>query len=173
MDDDLFVSECPAMSDDSLSIVAGDDFIGYCNRQDKDVEKEIIKLDADSYYKMLIVDYLIANRDRHSQNWGFYYDSATTELKGMHPLFDHNNSFDTQCMQDESYPSHFGDKTLKENAMFAIKHCDFHFTGDITKDLFVTERQYDCFMHRAEQLGIEQVNSTPIGSLIGRASGDK
>ena len=161
-DDGLFVSACPAMSDDSISIVDGDNFIGYCNRSELNVESEIKRIDADSYYKMLIVDYLIANRDRHTQNWGFYYNPETTELLRMHPLFDHNNAFDTSCMQNEEYPSHFGNKTLKENALYAIRHCDFHFIGDITKDMFVTERQYSCFMHRAEQLGIKQINDNPM-----------
>ena len=164
-DDGLFVSACPVMTDDNISIVDGDNFVGYCNRSGLDVESEIKRLDADSYYKMLIVDYLIANRDRHTQNWGFYYNPNTTELLKMHPLFDHNNAFGIECMQDENYKSHFGDKSLKENALNAMRHCDFHFTKDITKDLFVTQRQYDCFMHRAEQLGVETKKQSISGML--------
>lgn len=157
-DNDIYVAACPVMTDNCMSIVDGLDFSDYCTRSGKDYQKELIALDPDGYYKMLIVDYLIANRDRHLQNWGVYYDPSDMHLISMHPLFDHNNAFDTDCMQDENYKSHFGGKTLKENAMDAMKHCDFHFTSDITRDMFVTERQYATFMKRAEQLRVVQKN---------------
>lgn len=42
--------------------------------------------------EMWIVDFLISNRDRHGQNWGFYYDTETMEILGCRPLFDHYQS---------------------------------------------------------------------------------
>lgn len=169
-DNDLFVSACPAMTNDDLSIVDGDNFISYCNRHDLDYVRELLRIDSDSYYKMMIVDYLIANRDRHTQNWGLYYNPKTTELISMHPLFDHNNAFDVDCMQNEDFKSHFGDKSLKDNALNAMKHCDFHFTNEITRDLFVTQRHYDCFMWRAEQLGI-RLKKDSVGGMFKKAEG--
>mgnify|MGYP002624887728 CR=1 FL=1 len=162
-DSDLFVSACPAMTNDDISIVDGDDFISYCHHHELNPDKELVRIDADSYYKMFIVDYLIANRDRHTQNWGMYYDPKTTELISMHPLFDHNNAFDVDCMQNKNFPSHFLGKSLKENALYAIRNCDFHFTGNITRDLFVTEKHYECFMRRADELNISQkAKSNPL-----------
>jgi hypothetical protein len=39
---------------------------------------------------MLVFDALIANGDRHANNYGFLRSAATGELMGMAPLFDHN-----------------------------------------------------------------------------------
>lgn len=156
-DDGLYVCACPAMTDDDRSIVDGSNYTSYLLRSGKDVERELQAVDPDSYYKMQIVDYLIANTDRHSQNWGMFYDPKTTRIIGMHPLFDHNNAFDKEAMQDEDFKSHFGkNRSLKENAMYAIKQVDFHFTGPITRELFLTDRQYECFMRRAGQLKISE-----------------
>ena len=155
-DEDLFVCACPTMTNDNISIVDGTTYTSFLNRQGIDVERQLAKEYPDQFYKMLVVDYLIANIDRHSQNWGMYFDPKTTNIIGMHPLFDHNNAFDIKAMKDEGYKSHFGNsKSLKEMALYAVKRTDFHFTKQLTKDLFISKEHYDCFMKRAEQLGIE------------------
>lgn len=154
-DMDEYVCACPLMTNDEISIADGLTFISYCNRLGLDPDKELIKLDADGFYKMLIVDYLIANPDRHGQNWGVYYNPTTTEIVSLHPLFDHNNAFDKIVMEDENRESHFLNKSLKENAMMAMKKVDFYFTKPITREMFLTSRQYEVFMKRANQLGIK------------------
>lgn len=161
-----YVCACPLMTNDDISIADGLTFNGYCNRLGLNPIDELIRLDADGFYKMLIVDYLIANPDRHGQNWGVYYDSDTVEVLRLHPLFDHNNAFDNGVMDDENYLSHFYDKSLKENAMMAIKKVDVHFTKPITRDMFLTTKQYETFMKRAGQLGI---NAT-VSPLLAAAS---
>ena len=152
-----YVCACPLMTSDDIAIADGLTFIGYCNRLGLSPDEELVKLDADGFYKMLIVDYLIANPDRHGQNWGIYYNPHTTEIISLHPLFDHNNAFDIGVMDDESYLSHFHDKPLKENAMMAIKKVDVHFTKPITRDMFLTSKQYEVFIKRAKQLGISTI----------------
>jgi len=42
--------------------------------------------------EMLVVDYLIANTDRHWGNFGFIRDANTLEWKGFAPIFDSGNS---------------------------------------------------------------------------------
>lgn len=163
-----YVCACPLMTNDDISIADGLTFNGYCNRLGLNPIDELIRLDADGFYKMLIVDYLIANSDRHGQNWGVYYDSDTVEVLRLHPLFDHNNAFDNGVMDDENYLSHFYDKSLKENAMMAIKKVDVHFTKPITRDMFLTTKQYETFMKRAEQLGI---NATVSPLLVAASKG--
>lgn len=167
-DMEKYVCACPLMTDDNTSIADGLTFVGYCNRLGLNPDEELIKLDSEGYYKMLVIDYLIANPDRHGQNWGVYYDSATTEILRLHPLFDHNNAFDNDVMNDESYNSHFLNRTLKENALMAIRKVDVHFTKPITRDMFLTTKQYEVFMKRAGQLGIK-VKST-LNSVIDEAT---
>ena len=161
-----YVCACPLMTDDNISIADGLTFNGYCNRLGVDTIDELIRLDADGFYKMLVVDYLIANPDRHGQNWGVYYDPNTVEVLRLHPLFDHNNAFDNGVMDDENYLSHFYDKSLKENALMAIKKVDIHFTKPITRDMFLTTKQYETFMKRVKQLGI----NTTVNPLLAAAN---
>lgn len=152
-DMDAYVSACPAMTSDDLSIADGLTFIGYCNRLGINPDDYLMEHDKDNYYKMFIVDYLIANPDRHGQNWGITYDSKTMEIYGLHPLFDHNNAFNKDAIDNENYESFFLGKTLKQNAIMAvINGCSFEFTKPVSRDMFLTTKQYECFMHRLKQL---------------------
>lgn len=154
-DEEKYVCMCPCMTTESKAILTGMEFISYCNVNGKDPDTEIFALDKESIYKMWIVDFLISNRDRHGQNWGFFYDTNTMEILGCHPLFDHNNAFDIDFMRNMDAPYQFGDITMKQAALKAMKEVDFHFTAPITREDFITDRQYNSFRKRAEVLGLE------------------
>ena len=152
----IFMCKCKCMSDDKMSIVSGGEFISYCNAMGKDWYKELLTIDADSVYKMMIVDYLISNPDRHGMNWGLYYKTDTTEIVGCHPLYDHNNAFDLDVMRDDDFKSIFiSNATMRECAVNAMKNVDFHFYREFTRDDFLTERQFKSFTNRARYLGIQ------------------
>lgn len=150
-----YVCMCPSMTDDNISILPAMDFYTYCNVNNIDYDKKMMEIDAESIYKMWIVDYLLCNRDRHGQNWGFYYKPHSMEIVGCHPLFDHNNAFDKEWMQDRDAAYQFGDMTIREAAHKAMQNVDFHFIEEITREDFITERQYNEFMYRAKELGIK------------------
>lgn len=150
-----YVCKCKCMTDDTVSILPGMDFDTWCNVKGLDSRKEALKIDPDSIYKMWIVDYLISNRDRHGLNWGFFYNCDTHEILGCHPLYDHNNSFDLALMQDDNAKYLYDDSmTMKEAAIEAMKHVDFHFYRAFTREDFITDRQYKSFMDRANELNI-------------------
>lgn len=151
-DGDKYVCMCPAMSDKNNSILPAMEFFSYCSSHGLNGISEIIKIDSDSYYKMHIVDYLISNRDRHDRNWGLFYDPDTMEIKRLHPLFDHNNAFDIEWMKDKNATYQVTGLPMKRSAQEAMCKTDFKFTNTVVKDDFVTERQYDSFMNRAEDL---------------------
>lgn len=170
-DEGKYVCMCPCISSDRYSIIPASDYYSYCNVNGLSFDKEILRLGADDWYKMHIVDYLISNRDRHLQNWGFFMDNQTMEVVSLHPLFDHNNAFDVQWMQNKDQDYLCTNKTIRESALFAIKHTDFHFTAPITRDDFITERQYKSFMDRSEELGIKVIpktESNPFASAINK-----
>lgn len=154
-DDGKYVCMCPCMTTERKAILTGMEFISYCNVNGKDSEREMFEIDRDSIYKMWIVDFLISNRDRHGQNWGFFYDTETMEILGCHPLFDHNNAFDIDFMRNMDAPYQFGDMTMKQAALKAMKEVEFHFTAPVTREDFITERQYKSFQARAKCLGLE------------------
>ena len=154
-DEDKYVCMCPCMTTETKAILTGMEFVSYCNVNGLNPEEEMFRIDRESIYKMWIVDFLISNRDRHGQNWGFFYDTETMDILGCHPLFDHNNAFDIDYMRDMDAPYQFGDMTIKQAAKKAMDQVDFHFTAPITREDFITQRQYDSFRKRAECLGLK------------------
>lgn len=151
----FYTCKCKCMTTEDISILSGMDFTTWCNSQGFDAYKKAIELDAESIYKMWIVDYLISNRDRHDLNWGFFYNCNTMEILGCHPLYDHNNSFDIDTMLDKDRPYLYNnDMTMRQAAKEAMKHVDFYFTKEFTREDFLTDRQFKSFMERAKELGI-------------------
>ena len=154
-DEGKYVCMCPCMTTESKAILTGMEFISYCNVNGLSPEEEIFRIDSESIYKMWIVDFLISNRDRHGQNWGFFYDTESMDILGCHPLFDHNNAFDVDFMKDMDAPYQFGEMTIRQAALKAMGKVDFHFTAPITREDFITERQYASFKKRAGCLGLK------------------
>ena len=158
----VYTCKCKCMTNDRLSILPGMDYISYCNVNNNDYLTDMYQIDAPALYKMAIVDYLISNRDRHGLNWGFYYNPYTMTILGCHPLFDHNNAFDIQLMQDKDAKYLFDDRyTMRQAAKRAMQNVDFHFTREITRADFLTDRQYQSFKDRADELGIPVVSGLP------------
>lgn len=149
---------CKCMTTDEKAILSGMDFVTYCNVNGIDPYKEALKIDSDTIYKMWIVDYLISNRDRHGLNWGFFYLCDSMKILGCHPLYDHNNAFDTALMDDDDATYVYDNRrTMQESAREAMRHVDFHFYREFTREDFITDRQYESFMRRARQLNIHVV----------------
>lgn len=147
---------CDNMCNDDKSIVPAEDVISWCNRTGRNFDNYVREKDSENFYKTIVVDYLISNVDRHGQNWGFYMNNHSGQLQGLHPLFDHNNAFDSKCIQDiNGAPSlMIQGKSQKEAAMYAIKNCKFRITGEISKEMFPNRDCYDSFMKKACELGI-------------------
>lgn len=154
MDDGKYVCMCPCISTDELSILPAMEYNSYCNVNGLDFDSEVLRIDKDGYYKMWIVDYIISNRDRHSQNWGFFYDRDTMEVVLTHPLFDHNNAFDIEYMRDRNAVYQCSGKSLRESAKYAMTQTDFKIMDKIVREDFLTERQYNEFVWRARDLGL-------------------
>ena len=161
-----YTCKCKCMTTETKSILSGMDFISYCNVNNLNPDIEMKKLDADSLYKMWIVDYLISNRDRHGMNWGFFYDANTMQIEGCHPLFDHNNSFDEELMKNKEAPYLFDNRmTMREAAQYAAKRTNIVIKEPIKKEDFLTKDQYDSFVERAEEIGLslERAHLTRAG----------
>lgn len=147
--------QCKCLADDSVSMLHAEDLFIYCNRNDLNFEQTVLDIDAEAYYKMWIVDYLISNGDRHLMNWGFLFDPETTKILGCLALYDHNNSFDVNVMNDPDTVYVVNGKSMRESAKYAMTKVDFYFTKEPARDLFITQRHYDSFMSRAKELGIK------------------
>ena len=73
--------------------------------------KEFIKTDLYKTYEkeiqdMMFLDFLLHNRDRGLDDWGFLIDNSTREIKGFAPLFDFN-----ECL----WSYHFNDSLERDS----------------------------------------------------------
>lgn len=151
-----YCCKCRCMADDSKSILSGLEFYLYCKRNRLNPRVQAHKLDPEMMYGMHIFDYLVSNDDRHLGNWGFYYDSQTTELLSCHPLFDHNRAFNEENMRtlDGGKCQFFSGKTMQQTAEYSMKKCNFHFTEKVKRSDFMNARQYKSFIARAKAIGM-------------------
>lgn len=91
IDEKVFaVSSC--IADDKFSMVNASEVRDWCNHCEKDFLSWVLEKFGEAFKKMCLVDYVIANTDRHFDNWGFMMDNETGALVSMIPLFDHNQS---------------------------------------------------------------------------------
>ncbi|MDD6038650.1 MAG: hypothetical protein PUD20_07665 [bacterium] len=162
----IYTCKCKCMTDDNISILPGMDFDGYCNRLGKDSRREALRIDSEMIYKMMIVDYLIANPDRHGMNWGFFYNCDTMEILGCHPLYDHNNAFDIEYMRDPDVRYLYDEsRSMEDWAKYAMSEVDFHFYREFVREDFMTDRQYKEFMRRAKTIGV-RVEQSLVSSVF-------
>ena len=103
------------------------DFIQRCNLLN-------IEVDEVELSKMFILDYLIANDDRHLNNFGFIRDSDTIEWMGLSPIFDSGSAmFHNKCNfelenilnsgNDELHSKPFYENPIEQLKIFPLEKC--------------------------------------------------
>ena len=154
--DNEFMCKCKNMLTPQYDVVTAEDNFVYCNHNKLDFLTECLAVDAESIYKMWIIDYLISNSDRHMQNWGFYVDNETGKLVKCHPLFDHNNAFSSDLLEnlDGVHSMVFTNHSQREAALYAMKHCNFRCKKFLKQETFIDSKCYESFMKKAEVLGL-------------------
>ena len=55
----------------------------------------------DDFRRMIVLDALILNTDRHMGNYGFMVDNDTMQIKRMAPMFDHNQALLPYAEQED------------------------------------------------------------------------
>lgn len=156
--DNVTVCKCENMNFENSSLVDSIEFDTWVSKKGLNFYDEAKRIDSEMFYKTVVVDYLISNSDRHGGNWGFYMNNKTGKIICMHPLFDHNNAFDSSFMRDKNggICQLIPGKSQKEAALYAIKHCDFRSIKPVTKEMFFDNAMYLSFMDRACELGLYQ-----------------
>ena len=165
------VSVCTCMTDEQTSMVPFRHFQEWCYHQKKNPIEEVKRIDADGYYKMNVMTYLIGNSDNHDGNWGFYRDNETGKLTTLHPLFDFNYAFDNYSSPDGGWcipecitffnQEEDGDipfqatKTQKEAALEAMQHVTITQLKPVTGDMFLSVSDFEVFRGRCRELGLQ------------------
>ena len=81
-------------------------------------EKLGIKNVIDYLNKMIVFDFIIANEDRHYNNFGFIRNSKTLQFEAISPLFDNGSSFGFDKIADDIKPfKNIESKPFKSNPL--------------------------------------------------------
>lgn len=152
-----YVSICENIVNETRSIVPAHNLMTWCIRAQKDWVEETKKIDAKTFGKMLIVDFIISNADRHNGNWGFFMDASTGNLTSCHPLFDHNLAFDKDTMRDRNGLRSLTMKwmTKYEAAKSALSYADFKIKPEIPRNIFIESTYAKSFVEKCDMLGFK------------------
>lgn len=85
-----FVSICKNFVDENHSFVEAWEIMEYCKRNKIDFREYCLKQWGNLFACIPVLDYIIINTDRHTQNYGFFMNNNTGKLDGLAPLFDYN-----------------------------------------------------------------------------------
>lgn len=68
--------------------------------------------------KMILIDAIVGNGDRHAGNFGWLRDTATGEYIGMAPLYDFDHALDSKRLEDILIRDAI--ETIRPNSMFRL-----------------------------------------------------
>lgn len=85
----LYVSKCKNFITDDYSFVEAWEIIEYCNTYNINFRQYMYSLDR-NLADIPVLDFILVNTDRHTQNYGFLVDNKTNEIVSLAPIFDFN-----------------------------------------------------------------------------------
>lgn len=91
-DEKYYISKCKCFTTEDIGFIP---MYLVCNtsfdiKEFLGIMESINKYSADLYRKMIVLDYITMNVDRHVGNFGCLIDNNTLEIKRMAPIFDNN-----------------------------------------------------------------------------------
>lgn len=89
---EVLLAVCDSISSDDVSLVTAQAVRDWCRHIGKDFYEWLFASYKQDFEQMVAIDYIIANTDRHWENWGFLVDNKTNCIIQMAPLYDHNQA---------------------------------------------------------------------------------
>jgi hypothetical protein len=146
-------SRSKLMATEQKSVVPANDVKMWCRLNSIDFLDFVLRNWKKEYAQMAVIDYLIANYDRHLWNWGFFQDVGTGNLLGLHPLYDHNYAFFEDYLMNEELESaldyNYSQKKLAEIYTEASK---LRLLQVPSKEMFPNQLAHEVFIDRCRQL---------------------
>lgn len=90
--DGLLCCKCECIANDEVSLVDAEYVKQWCDHRGVAFSDFVQKQWIRDFARMVVVDYVFANTDRHINNWGFLVNNDSNEIIAMAPLFDHNQA---------------------------------------------------------------------------------
>lgn len=85
----LYVSKCKNFITDDYSFVEAWEIIEYCSTHNINFRQYMYSLDK-NLADIPVLDFILVNTDRHTQNYGFLVSNKTNEIVSLAPIFDFN-----------------------------------------------------------------------------------
>lgn len=147
------VSICKNFVDEEYSFVEAWEVMDYCRRLGIDYRKRCMEQWGAEFASIPVLDYIIVNTDRHTQNYGFMMNNDTGRIEHLAPLFDFN------CALVADYFAHDARdtlsqmfntaETLRDLAYQYREHTNIHFHEE--KFMKIVER-YEEYKHIFERI---------------------
>lgn len=125
------VSICKNFVGEEYSFVEAWEVMDYCRRCGIDFRKYCLERWGAEFACIPVLDYIIVNTDRHTQNYGFMMNNQTGKIEHLAPLFDFN------CALVADYFAHDANDTLSQmfNTKESLRELAFQYK-DYTNILF-------------------------------------
>lgn len=97
-----FISICKNFVDEKHSFIEAWEVMDYLKRCSMDFGTYCLHQWGNEFASIPVLDYIIVNTDRHTQNYGFLMNNGTGKLEKMAPLFDYNCALVADYFQREA-----------------------------------------------------------------------
>ena len=156
------VSICKNFVGEEYSFVEAWEVMDYCRRCGIDFRKYCLEHWGAEFACIPVLDYIIVNTDRHTQNYGFMMNNKTGNIEHLAPLFDFN------CALVADYFAHDASDTLsqmfntkeslRELAYKYMEHTHIVFNEDKFMEVVERNKNYQYIFEkvygRIQELGI-------------------
>lgn len=159
-----FVSICKNFVGEEYSFVEAWEVMEYCKRRSINFREFCLEKWGFLFACIPVLDYIIINTDRHTQNYGFLMNNETGRIEKIAPLFDFNCALVADYFKidaSETLSQMFNTaETLKELAYQYLEYTDLKFDGELFAKLSARKRNsgYHHIMERVyariQELGI-------------------
>ena len=90
--ENLFICVCENYCTEDLSTVHASEVMEYCKAASVDFKQWALNSFGWQFANIAVLDYVLLNTDRHTDNYGFYFENSSGEIVGLLPMYDHNLS---------------------------------------------------------------------------------
>lgn len=151
-----FVSKCRCFVDDYYSFVEAEELLGYFG----EISFRDLALTRGAG-ELAVLDYIVANTDRHTQNYGFMMDNSTGVLLNFAPAFDFNMSLLETDIDMRLSPMFCSNDTLLSLAQTGARYSNLTLNIRKFNNLKYRYPEYrgilDIVLYRVNKLGIEVI----------------
>ena len=129
-----YVSICQNFVKEEHSFVEAWEVIEYCKREGLDFRTFCLENWGSKFACIPVLDYIIINTDRHTQNYGFMMNNDTGRLEAVAPMFDLNCALVADyfmCEAGDTLSQMFNTaETIKKLALEYVPYTDLKFRED-------------------------------------------